>query len=417
MSPRTDTPDSVVRDEEVRLDPPLMGDTLAIFTLAFCAVTPVKGSPLLWPVLMVMVVLQLVRNGRQLVNLWVSLPLVTYLVWMWASLLWSVEPLATLNELTMNLAYVMLGLLIAVNRTVAQLLELLTRAATWLLLACWAVALAVPSFGRMEGTDYAGTMRGLFIEKNMLGYFSVIALVTALACALGPRRDAPWLRRWGPALVAVSTLLGSTSKTALSICLISLVVGWLLTRLAIARRPLALPVAGYLIVVAALIWTVVLNWTLVLTALGRDATLTGRTKIWSVVLTVIQERPLTGFGWKALWIEGSPTTIRIWARHFRIPFYHAHNGYLDLAAQLGIVGLLLALVFLFALLTRSVRAFLADPSAVSGWPVVLVTVALLYNFTEVVAFTNTTWLMLVALSSIIRTTRKEELCISPMRPA
>lgn len=404
-----------VRPDGVR--PPLIGDATTTFAMAFCAVTPVKGSPLVWPVLMGLVLLEVLRNRRQLVHVWVSLPLVTYLGWMWMSLLWSVEPAKTANELFMNLNYVLLGLLVAVNRSVLDLMMLLSRAATWLLLACWAVTYAVPSFGRMSDTEYAGAMRGLFIEKNQMGYFSVIAFLTALALAIGPRRGDGALCRWGPVALALATVLGSTSKTALGVCIAGVGIGWALTRLARARRPLALPLVSYLAVAAATVVVVTQNWTAILTALGRDATLTGRTHIWQVVISVIHRRPVFGFGWKALWIDESPTTTEIWALHYGVPFYHAHNGYLDLAAQLGLVGAALAVGFLLHLLVRSARGFARTPSPVTGWPVLLLVVVLLYNATEVVAFTNTTWLVLMALSCTIRTNWKEELCTSPTQLA
>ena len=109
---------------------PLIGNGTALFALAFCAVTPVQGSPLIWPVLMVLVLFDVVVNRRQLVHLWVSIPLLAYLIWLWMSLLWSVEPAATLNELTTNMLYVIIGLLIAVNRSVRQIMELLSTSAT-----------------------------------------------------------------------------------------------------------------------------------------------------------------------------------------------------------------------------------------------------------------------------------------------
>ena len=39
--------------------------------------------------------------------------------------------------------------------------------------------------------------------------------------------------------------------------------------------------------------------------LGKDATLTGRTKIWDAIWRQIQERPWTGYGYSAVWDDKS----------------------------------------------------------------------------------------------------------------
>lgn len=396
--------------------PKLLSDPVVLWILAFCAVVPIDGSPFGWVVVALLSISQLVAHRGQLFRMQVCLPLCLYLSWMMLSLVWSVEPATTATELFMNMNFVMLGLLVSVNRSVGDLLRIFVHAATWLLLVCWVVTLLVPSFGRMESTEYVGAMRGLFVEKNMLGYFSVVAFVAALCLALAPdSRGKTLLRRWGPAAVAISTVLSSTSKTALTVCGAIVLAGYVFHRLATGRRPLALPLMAWLTALVGLVALVWSNWALLLNALGRDATLTGRTKIWQVVISAIVERPIFGYGWKALWLEDSPTTIRLWARNYRVPFFHAHNGYLDLAAQLGLVGLGLALLFLLWLLVRSARGFFALPTSVTAWPLLMVVVVLLYNFTEVVSFTNTTWVLLVALSSILTSQRKPKQCTSHTR--
>jgi exopolysaccharide production protein ExoQ len=82
-------------------------------------------------------------------------------------------------------------------------------------------------------------------------------------------------------------------------------------------------------------------WVELLTGLGRNPTLTGRTQIWGVALTRIIERPLFGYGRGAFWAPKSPYALEAgqamgttW-----IP-PHAHNGLIDLALDVGSIGVL-----------------------------------------------------------------------------
>jgi exopolysaccharide production protein ExoQ len=78
----------------------------------------------------------------------------------------------------------------------------------------------------------------------------------------------------------------------------------------------------------------------ILEILERDASLTGRTELWPIVLGAISDRPLFGFGFDAFWPTAS---IFIWDNVEWIPA-NAHDGFLDLWLNLGIIGLLLFLL-------------------------------------------------------------------------
>src|SRR5207237_978175 len=74
-------------------------------------------------------------------------------------------------------------------------------------------------------------------------------------------------------------------------------------------------------------------------ALGRDATLTGRTDIWAGLLPDLMRQPIFGYGFSGFW-----TVTRI-SEH---EIGQAHNGYLEVCLQLGFVGFLLTGMFLLS---------------------------------------------------------------------
>jgi len=85
---------------------------------------------------------------------------------------------------------------------------------------------------------------------------------------------------------------------------------------------------------------------------GRDATLTGRTDSWAGLVPLAERNPHFG--------------MRLW-RHLdlsdggRGPMVNeAHNGYLEVLLQLGLVGLVITSMFLLSFGRSAVRALTHD---------------------------------------------------------
>ena len=83
---------------------------------------------------------------------------------------------------------------------------------------------------------------------------------------------------------------------------------------------------------------------IVLEILGRDISLSGRTDIWQGVLEMWKEKPALGYGFFAAW--RSDQLAYVLERTF-IWTPSAHNSYLQCLVDLGIVGLVLFLGYLF----------------------------------------------------------------------
>jgi exopolysaccharide production protein ExoQ len=73
-------------------------------------------------------------------------------------------------------------------------------------------------------------------------------------------------------------------------------------------------------------------------AVGKDPTLTDRTKIWTFVLDM-HTNPWIGTGYESFWM--GPRLERFWTQAGLGHINEAHNGYLEVFLNLGAVGLLL----------------------------------------------------------------------------
>jgi len=135
----------------------------------------------------------------------------------------------------------------------------------------------------------------------------------------------------------------------------------------------------------------------VLVLLGRDPTLTGRTEIWRDVLPVVLERPLLGHSIVSFWQHDIVAKTFHW-------FSSAHNGFLQQAIELGLVGVALLLLQIFSMLSRSMRWFGRQAEQEAIWPICMVSLFFLYNFSEVVLMKENSivWVLVVAASLGVR---------------
>jgi O-antigen ligase len=117
-------------------------------------------------------------------------------------------------------------------------------------------------------------------------------------------------------------------------------------------------------VVTLLALVVLLTSTAGLALLGRSETFSSRTRIWRAVGASIGEMPWLGHGYGAFW--PSPAGIRTLARAKKA-INHAHNGFLDLTAELGAAGLVLVLVPL-AVVGRAALRHALEGERLCLWP-------------------------------------------------
>ncbi len=112
-------------------------------------------------------------------------------------------------------------------------------------------------------------------------------------------------------------------------------------------------------------------------AVGRNPTFTDRTAIWKF-LPSMQTNPLVGTGYDSFWL--GPRLQAIWSSPIG-DINEAHNGYLEVYLNLGIVGLFLLSAFLIASY-RAICKRLTPFSSLAALTLALWTVLLIYNVTE-----------------------------------
>ena len=263
-----------------------------------------------------------------------------------ASLVWTVNFGVTLRRagaLGLTTAF---GLWLAMRFTPKQLFTLVTVLVVVIIIANFVVIQVNPARAIHQATDilaahHAGSWRGMLGHKNDFGrlmalMFCFLVLAFLFRVGGGPGRLA-CIPLFG---LATFMIVKSSSAQALMLFVLvplSLVVMLSMSKVSATQRALLLVLVAPAVVIAALSAQAVMAWELGL--VGRDPTLTGRTDIWEATLLGLQDIAVAGGGYGAGW---EVVAARITAIMGNAPG-HAHNGYLDLAADIGFFGVGLVL--------------------------------------------------------------------------
>ena len=349
-----------------------MNTSLVAATFAFLFLAPFAGSAGLRAGLLTVSGLLLLARARDLRPLAPSLPLAVLAAFAaWAllatlSLAWSVDRAYTRGELKSEILYPAMAL--AIFYAAAAL-----RPERW---RPWWAALLAGSATTFAGLALQDLLPFALTRHSVLeqrGPWSThLVLIAPLLFILG------WPRPWGaerPAWVqaiALAVLLAAAWAThnrmvwiAFGVQLVLAMAAWRVTP---AMAPPRIRDLRRMTVAAALVVAVAFAAALVernerffgaqapvMTSFERDL----RPKIWSTALEQIRQAPWLGHGFGREIVASAfvPLTPRV-ADHPEIR--HAHNVFLDVAIELGVVGLV-TLVALLLMLVREYRGFLRRP--------------------------------------------------------
>ena len=127
---------------------------------------------------------------------------------------------------------------------------------------------------------------------------------------------------------------------------------------------------------------------------GKTPDMTGRSGIWKIVLKMIGEHPWTGLGWISNWVPGVEPYEGLVVID-RVPYYQAHNAYLDVWVQIGAIGLALFMILIVMTFVKAWRLAVRHTSALYLWPVLTFVGLLVWSATESRMLIEIGWVLLV----------------------
>ncbi|MCO8017248.1 O-antigen ligase family protein [Brevundimonas diminuta] len=315
-----------------------------------------------YPAYLLALVLVCMRPGRALKGMVRSPLLIALLLLTAATYFWSIMPDLTARRIPALVFTTLAGVALASRWSWKSLTEIVAGTLAVLAVMSFLLGALLPDMGRMQEI-FPGAWRGLWLEKNGLGHVMVQTNIFLLAAGIMvPERRKLW---FGLAVVSMALVILSTSKTALLVLLLSLgAMGFVAV---VKSGPLRAVVATWLAVVVVIgVGLLIATETdLVLELLGKDATLTGRTEIWSGIMEQMSDHPWRGFGYGAVWDDPGFTGPKAWIGHQAhfLPA-NAHSGWLEIYIALGLGGVILFALWLVQIWAQSLWAAYASPG---GW--------------------------------------------------
>jgi O-antigen ligase len=337
-----------------------------------------------------------VARLRQTVFAAIRAPLLWALIGMvFVSMIWSIDPEVTERRGIAVLFTTLAAVVVAARYDWPRFLEVLATAFAIVVMACFFLGLFVPSYGRMSEL-FPGAWRGVYFEKNGLGdNMSIACILFSATAILNPRRWGLWAGFAGLALLLVLLSGSKTSLVALTIGFAAL--GFVF---AVKRGPILAVIATFFGVTAVLALGSAFYFAsdAFFALLGKDATLTGRTKLWTAVLNQIHTRPWTGFGYAAVWNDTTVWSPLAWiSKQAKFVATHSHNSWLEVWLGLGYVGLALWALFFAEVWGRTLVAAYRRPAGYFALPFLAVYSLMTLTETVAVVYNDFIWVMFAAL--------------------
>jgi exopolysaccharide production protein ExoQ len=236
-------------------------------------------------------------------------------------------------------------------------------------------AVMMPAYGIFQG--YGGNAwQGICNHKNTLGISSVFLLSPVFFTESYGR----W-RKVGYGSLQLLLIFMSQSRGAWGYTVGMLVfIGWmyLIRRVRGSELTLMIIVTSLALISAAV--SAIYFWPQLMMFLGKDASMTGRTEIYHEVWESILKRPWFGYGFGGFWFPGSLESQRISVVLNWPGIGYAENGVLELALQLGLVGVAIVLFFITRAFWQGLRLLRSSTySPRIGWFLTIIALTFLCN--------------------------------------
>ena len=301
------------------------------------------GGPGLLAILVVLVLLVGASLAAQWGNIgWralVPISLMVFTLWSWLTIFWSQYQWASLAALSYMLVFTVLGIYIALVRDTIQIVRTFGDVMRFVLVVSIALEILTglvfdTSFKALAIAGNLGSaepIQGIFGSRNQLGVIAVIALIT----------------------------FATELRTK------SLQRGYAMRRVPSGRRRYwQFVLIGFVAAGAIISW---LSRVAIVASFDASGDLTYRLRVWRQLWDLGEVHRLEGWGWIGAWNADLAPFTAFGNFGSRVPG-SAHNAYLDVWFQLGLVGFLIFIGLLGLAFMRSWLLASRRRSVVYAWP-------------------------------------------------
>ena len=325
------------------------------------------------------VVWLLMINARRVIAQALQMRLLTLLaLFTICSALWSQDPFRSAYNGVFYLIETLFAFYLVLKFDPEEILSIMMMAGVSISVLSLIMVFLFPQFGVSQSARDGLAWTGLFSDRTSTGKCMLYLLTPAI---IFRRRSFNYHHMIYILLMSIMVFMAHAATARVILLLyIALMISMSVSR-KFGRRS-SLLIIGMFLVAGALIAVVGLPFLPgLLGALGRNATLSGRTEIWQLVLASISKRPLLGYGYYSFWqgLRGESANIIVGAHWV---FGYAHNGILEICLQLGLVGAALFFVTLFQAMGNAWFCLRNGCPTAVEWYIGIIALTLVYNVDE-----------------------------------
>jgi exopolysaccharide production protein ExoQ len=320
-------------------------------------------------------------------NRWLSI----YFIFWGISVLWSEFPFVAFKRWIKDVGNVLMVLVVLTEQRPLSAIKALLARCVYLLIPFSVLLIKYyPEIGRYYsrwfpyGVYFCGVT---YNNKNMLGMVLYVAglslawLFVSKRAEEGRFKDKSWVIGFFLLIAMTLWLLFNTdSSTALGSALLGAGIILALQFPAIRRRVKRMGAYGLAVISLLLLLEFTVNLSnLIVGALGRDLTFTGRTEIWQAVLKE-DINPLIGTGFYSFWLGDRVEKL---SEQYYYHLGEAHSGYIEIYLTGGFIGVLLLLILLSSAIKRIAREVALD-SSYGKLQLAFMITSIIYGITEAI---------------------------------
>jgi O-antigen ligase len=308
------------------------------------------------------------------------------------SILWTASPASTLSRNFALLFTVLLAAIFVTRFSFEEQFKILAIvSAIWIVLS-FVFVFAVPTYG-LQGSLW----RGIFAQKNNFGRNMAIVALVALTYPASNWK-AYSIRITGYGLALFSVLMANSMASLITIISITILS---IAYKIIQMRPLLSIALLFAITVPAVLFFYValtVDTDTILVSLGRNPSLTGRTEVWENVRFAISERPILGYGYGGFW-QRSDVYDSLWSVNSNWRPGSAHNTYLDIWVQIGVLGVAIYLIGFVLISIQAIWFARANRTSNGLWPLLFLSFLSIMGFSEdFILINNIAWMLYLAIA-------------------
>jgi O-antigen ligase len=275
----------------------------------------------------------------------IPLALLALCLWCLVTVPFAVDPSASFRRWVLAIVLILTIVNLLTSVGIERTLIVVRAAITTLIVVSLITVPILPGavHGEFEG-DHAlvGAWKGAFVHKNHA------SAVTALGLIMYAHEFARSRKRWAAAMLVLGFvfLLGTKGKSALGLALPSILAGLAYSYCYRRQGGRALFIIMGTCLVALTLVSITLLQDAIIRIFDDPTSFTGRVRIWGVVLDYARAHPIFGAGYASFWQVGDASPIfRVGsAEDWLLATAHSHNGYMEILATTGVIGLFLAVL-------------------------------------------------------------------------